>query len=274
MADVFPNETYPPDSAVAMLDGTTDQPTGLPYIAKGTGPASVPSYEIQYNRRQQRESRRLAVVTEGLVVDEGGLMIGVYPCNYTLGGQQKRFAGATNQAVPDDATRFVYIDASNTLQIAASYPTDISTFIPLAKVVVSNGATTIETDVGYARLAAGPLEPRIIATVGTEASDTIAVTFQLEDVSGNAIARRWLGEIWLSDSDFGDLATLAPTGGVSVTTGQQLGSHLVANKHVKAISDANGTITIDVTDSGTPTFYVMASAVGAKTPVSAAITFA
>jgi len=70
--------------------------TGLPYIAKGLGPASEPSYEVQYNRRQERENQRLALVTEGLVVDEGSLRIGVYPFNYTLGGVHKRFAGATN----------------------------------------------------------------------------------------------------------------------------------------------------------------------------------
>ena len=71
MADVYPNEAYPSDASVALLDGTTEQKTGLAYIAKGVGPASEPSYEIQYNRRQRRENHRLAVVTEGLVVDEG-----------------------------------------------------------------------------------------------------------------------------------------------------------------------------------------------------------
>ncbi|MCG8405126.1 MAG: hypothetical protein MI923_08025 [Phycisphaerales bacterium] len=273
MADVYPNEAFPSESAVALLDGTTDQKTGLPYIAKGTGPASVPSYEIQYNRRQQRENNRLAILTEGLVVDEGGLKFGVYPCNYTLRGQQKRFPGATNQSMPDNVTRHVYIDSANTLHIADAYPADSSIFVPLAKVVTLNGAMTIQPDIGYARTTSEALVPQLGVTVAGETSDTISITFQLEDLTGHPIARRWLGEIWLSDADFGDLTATAPNGGVAITTGQQLGSHLVLNKHVKTISDANGTITLNISDTGTPTFYAMAVAVGSTPLISTAITF-
>jgi hypothetical protein len=273
MADIFPTEAYPSDAAIAQLDATTDQRTGLPYIAKGTGPASVPSYEIQYNRRLQRQNQRLAVMTEGLVVDEGGLKVGVYPCNYTLGGQHKRFAGATAQTVPDNDTRFVYIDSDNTLQIAASYPVDVSTFLPLATVVALNGALTIQPDVGYARTSASALDAQIGVTVAAEAADLIAVTFELQDPAGNPLAQRWVGEVWLSDSDFGDLAAVAPNGGVSVTTGEQLGADLVTDKHIKAISDGNGAITIDVVDSATPTFFVMVAGFGISVPVSASITF-
>lgn len=274
MADVYPNETFQADSSVALLDGTTDQKTGLPYIAKGTGPSSVPSYEIQYNRRQQRENNRLAVMTEGLVVDEGGLKIGVYPCNYTLGGRHKRFGGATSQSIPDDEIRYVYLDSSNILQIASGYPSDISTFVPLATVVAANGAMTIQSDLGYARTMTAPMSLQLGVSVGSEASDTIAVTFQLEDANDNPVARRWLGEIWLSDSNFGDLATTAPSGGVSVTTGQQLGSHLVADKHLKVISNASGAVALEVSDTGTPTFHVMAATLGMVPLVGTAITFA
>lgn len=273
MADVYPNEVYPSDASVAMLDGTTDEKTGLVYIPKGVGPASTPSYEVQYNRRQQRENHRLAIATEGLVVDEGSLKIGVYPFNYMLLGVQKRFEGATNQSMPDDTTRYVYVDTSNALQIAAAYPDDVSTFVPLAKVTTSNGATSIETKIGYARLAVGPLVPRIDVSVGEEDSNTIQVTFQLKDQSGYSIARRWLGEIWLGDSAHGDLATTAPTGGISIVTGQKLGDDWVIDKHMKIISSPAGTIAIDITDTGTPTFYVMAVGGGADLVASDAVTF-
>jgi len=273
MADIYPNEAYPSDAAIAQLDATVDQQTGLPYVAKGTGPASVPSYEVQYNRRLQRQNRRLAMMTEGLVVDEGGLMIGVYPCNYTLGGQHKHFAGATAQAVPDNATRVVYIDSANALQIAGAYPVDVSTFVPLATVVAASGSLTIHSDVGWARMMVGPLEPRIGVSVAAETSDVIAVTFQLQDADGNPIARRWLGEIWLSDSDFGDLAATAPSGGLSVTTGQQLGADLVPDKHLKVISDASGAMTVNIADAAAPTFFVMVVGEGIGAPASAAITF-
>ena len=273
MADVYPNEAYPSDASVALLDGTTDQEVGLAYLAKGVGPASEPSYEIQYNRRQQRENRRMAIIVEGFVVDEGSLKIGVYPFNYTMAGVHKRFAGATNQSIPDDAIRYVYVDTSNALQVAASYPDDISAFIPLAKVTTSSGAVTIKTEIGHARVVVGPLVPKIAMTIGDESGDVIRVTLQLEDQSGYAVAHRWLAELWLGDSAYGDLAATAPSGGVSVATGQQLGSHLVANKHLKAVSSSDGTIAIDITDTAAPTFYVMAVGGGSDLVASDAVTF-
>jgi len=226
------------------------------------------------NRRQQRQNRRLAVAAEGLVVDEGALKIGAYPFNYTLGGVRQRFAGATNQPAPDDATRYVYVDASNALQVAAAYPADIATFVPLAKVVTAGGAMTIAPEIGHARVVVGPLVPKIGVAIGQEANDTIRVTLQLQDQSGNAVARRWLGEIWLGDSAYGDLAAAAPNGGASVAVGQQLGSQLVANKHLKAIASADGTIAVDIADSGTPTYYVMALGGGATLIAGGPVTFA
>lgn len=143
MASTFPNEAFPSDGAVLALDGTLDTATGLPYVAKGVGPNSTPTYEIQYNRRLWRQNGVLAAVRQGMVVDEGSLAIGVYPLGYTLGGVRKSFLGATAQSVPDDATRKVYIDSSNVLQIQTSFPTDLTTFVPLATVTMSAGSTTI-----------------------------------------------------------------------------------------------------------------------------------
>jgi hypothetical protein len=152
MPDVFPNEAFPADAAVALLDGTLDPPTGLPYVAKGVGPASTPSYEIQYNRRQKRQNQRLALVTAGLVVDEGGLKIGVYPFDYRMAGQFRRFDGATQQSVPDNATRYVYVDSANLLQIAATEPADVTAFAPLARVVAVSGQITITPRTNFMRL--------------------------------------------------------------------------------------------------------------------------
>jgi len=143
MPIIYPNEAYPADEAILALDGTIEAATGLAYIAKGVGPNSSPSYEIQYNRRQRRQNAIVAAVRGGQVVDESGLKIGVYPLIYTLGGVRKSFDGATNQAVPDGATRKVYLDASNALQIQTSFPTDLTTFLPLATVTTAAGAVTI-----------------------------------------------------------------------------------------------------------------------------------
>ena len=126
------------------MDGTTDQDTGLPYIAKGTSPSSDPSYQVQYQRRESRQNAVLGPWREGQVVGEGSLDIGVYPIDYTLGGERKHFAGATAQAVADYSTKYVYVDDANSLQIADSFPTDVTAFLPLAKVTTGGGVMTIE----------------------------------------------------------------------------------------------------------------------------------
>lgn len=151
MADTFPSEVYPAEATITALDGTTDQATGLEYIAKGTGPSSSPTYEIKYNRLLHRLNMLLKIYNAGRVADEGGLNVGVYPFDYRLGGTDKRFEGATSQAVTDNATRVVYIDSSNAIQIAASYPADVTTFFPLATVIASGGdITSINDDRGHA----------------------------------------------------------------------------------------------------------------------------
>jgi len=274
MSDTYPNEAYPSDASVALLDGTTDQKTGLTYIAKGVGPASQPSYEIQYNRRQQRENRRMALVAEGLVVDEGSLKIGVYPFEYTLGGLHKRFTGATNQTIPDNATRYAYVDSSNALQVSVAYPADIATFVPLARITTAAGAMTIETHIGRARVVVGPRVRQIGVSIGQESNNVIPVTLQLQDQAGQAIAGRWLAEVWLSGSAYGALVQTAPTGGLSVSVGWQLGAALVAGKHIKVVSSADGTVVVNISDSAAPTFHVMAVGGGADLVAGGPVTFA
>lgn len=165
MADTYPSEVWPSDVTVTALNGTTDQNTGLPYISVGTGPASSPSYRIQFDRFLQRFYQIVAIIRQLQVVqEETALTVGVYPGDYRLGGTEKRFTGATAQSVTNNATRYVYIDSSNALQIASSYPADITTFVPLATVVASGGViTSINDDRGH-----------MIATVlqTTSSSDT------------------------------------------------------------------------------------------------------
>ena len=150
MSDVYPSEVWPTDGEVEQLDGVTDPPTGLPYIAKGVGPTSSPSYEVQYNRRQQRANNVLEVPGGGRVVADGDLSIGVFPFDYTLGGTAKRFIGASSESVADDDTSYVYIDSSNALQIvadAAGWPTDRTSYLALAEVTAAGGSIASIRDV-------------------------------------------------------------------------------------------------------------------------------
>jgi hypothetical protein len=139
----YPNERWAADGVIQALDGTTDPATGLPFIPKGTGPTSSPSLEIQYNRRLARQNGILAGWRQGMVVDEGDLKIGAYPIAFTLRGIRRSFDGASGIAVSDDATTRVYLDTNGLLQTQADFPSDVTSYLPLAEVVTTGGVMTI-----------------------------------------------------------------------------------------------------------------------------------
>ena len=206
MATIYPNETYPADQTILSLDGAIDADTGLPYIAKGVGPNSSPSYELQYNRRLWRQNRILAAMRGGMVVDEGSLMIGVYSLTYMLGGARKTFDGATAQPIPDDATRKVYLDVDNMLNIAADFPTDLTSFVPLATVVTASGSVTI-TDERVAILFA-------VSPVGTEARNLpfAPSVFLGGDLSVKVWEIEWVAPVAFTLVDAIGRVAAAPTG--------------------------------------------------------------
>lgn len=140
----YPNEAWPADAMIEGLDGTTDAKTGLPFIAKGAGPTSVPSYEVQYNRRLARLNGILSSWRQGMVVDEGSLKIGVYPMDFTLGNTRASFSGATGVAVADGSSKVVYLDGGGTLHVESDWPGDSTVYLPLAIVGAAGGVLTVE----------------------------------------------------------------------------------------------------------------------------------
>jgi len=191
MSDVYPSEVWPVDGDVEQLDGETDPSTGLPYIAKGVGPTSSPSYEVQYNRRQQRANKILEVPGGGRVVADGNLAIGIFPFDYRLGGTAKRFTGAASESVADNDTSYVYIDSSNALQIvvdASGWPTDPTSYFPLAEVTAGDGVITSISDVrGRGRnVVVGALDGRHMGEL--TASGGVPVVFAATLTSGNTVS--------------------------------------------------------------------------------------
>lgn len=190
MSDVYPSEAWTTEGEVEQLDGVTDPPTGLPYIAKGVGPTSLPSYEVQYNRRQQRVNRILEVPGGGRVVVDGDLLVGVFPFDYTLGGTAKRFVGAMNQSVLDDDTSYVYIDSSNALQVVAAavgWPTDPTLYFPLAELTAADGSIASIRDVrGRGRnTVVGALDGRHTGELGINGGIPMVLTAAL--VAGSTV---------------------------------------------------------------------------------------
>lgn len=147
MPDTYPSPVWPSNATIEALNGTTDTPTKLPFLASGVSPSSSPTYQVQYDRLFDRLFEIIATVNMLRVVDEGTLDIGVFPGDYTLGGSHKHFDGNTGTTLTDDATNYVYLNSSNALTVStSSYPADITTYIPLATVVCASGDISSITD--------------------------------------------------------------------------------------------------------------------------------
>lgn len=111
-------------------------------------------------------------------------------------------------------------------------------------------------------------------TVGAEAANAITVTVQLKKYDGSnldfAAALNW----YLATNSSGlTPATSAPNGGTAAgASGKIIES--VAELSGLAVSTAAGVLTFVITDSTTPTFYLVLVLPGGKLAVSGAITFA
>lgn len=148
----YPTESYPTNSTIEALDGTTDSPTGLVYVARNTTPGSSPSLLVQYNRNWQRLLSIIGVIRQLQVVKEAALTIGVYPGRYRIGATDYSYAGGTGiqgvggvDLTDGDDDYYVYLTSAG-LALGLAWPVDQSTFIPLAIVTVSGGEITTITD--------------------------------------------------------------------------------------------------------------------------------
>ncbi len=110
-------------------------------------------------------------------------------------------------------------------------------------------------------------------TIGTEAGDIINVAVQLKNIDGQDVDERVCLSWYLSnDADGDDLATV-PTGGIAIGTDGLL-IEGVTNAAGWVTSESDGDIDVNITDSGTPTFYLVLVNPNGKLVVSDAITFA
>jgi len=103
--------------------------------------------------------------------------------------------------------------------------------------------------------AAQDLLPNLTITAGAEAADVRTITVQARDFSNNNLAERLLVRVWIGTADYGAPSAAGNT--VAVSTGTTYETE-TANAAYKVISDANGTVAIDVTISGAASRYVMA----------------
>lgn len=113
-----------------------------------------------------------------------------------------------------------------------------------------------------------------VFTVGTEATNVINVAIQLNDQEGKALSEVTALDFYLADDAAGlTPSSTAPTGGIAIGTDGAL-IESVANLSGTMVSEADGDIDIDITDTGTPTFYLVVRLPQGGLAISDAITFA
>lgn len=104
--------------------------------------------------------------------------------------------------------------------------------------------------------------------VGAEATNVINVSCDLQLKTPQALT------FYLADDAEGlTPSSVAPTGGIAIGTDGAL-IESVANLAGTVITEADGTFDVDITDTGTPTFYLVVVDKGGLLHVSDAITFA
>ena len=111
-------------------------------------------------------------------------------------------------------------------------------------------------------------------TISAEAANAIAVAVQLYDrQNGNEVSER-VGMAWyLASNANGDAIASAPSGGIAIGTDGLL-LEWTNNVSGFVVSEADGDIDVVITDTGTPTVYLVLVAPDGKLYVSGAITFA
>lgn len=114
--------------------------------------------------------------------------------------------------------------------------------------------------------------PQISFSVGSESGNKIQITCQMEQSDGTDITTEaFFAAAWLADSATGGETATAPDTGFTVDTGVQV-SVQTADKFLFVLSDATGTLVIDVDETGADTWYLRL-AVGGRVWTSGAITF-
>ena len=109
---------------------------------------------------------------------------------------------------------------------------------------------------------------------GAEVPDDINVAAQLQDGLGNDLAAGAVLPFYLADDAAGlTPSTTAPDGGIVIGTDGAL-IESVANLSGLVVSEEDGDIDIDMTESGTATWYLVIVLPSSKKAVSPAITFA
>jgi len=100
--------------------------------------------------------------------------------------------------------------------------------------------------------------PNLNLTGADDGDGTGSCTIQARDAANNNLAQRFLVRTWIADAEYSEPD---PQTGYTVTTGELM-RQIEANADHEVISDASGTIVMDINAGGAKTVYVMAEVDG------------
>lgn len=126
-----------------------------------------------------------------------------------------------------------------------------------------------ELEDGLVTALAGPV---VDFTIGAEAGNVIRVTVQIKTLGGVDIAQRAGMRIWAADSAWAGASGDPPSGGIAAGTKGFIALTAAGGTFMLCVTDENGTLELDFTESGADTWYLHAVCDG-RPYVSGAITF-
>lgn len=270
-------ELFPPNDELENLSGLTEPRTGVYYPVKGEGL----DWYVSFVKCIYRLVKNVSVASGLRVFKTGPLTCGVKRGMFFDGAAVRDYAGTEGLILADNVTNYLYLTAAGTLEMSMGGFPDPATVrhLRLAVITTHDGGFTDDditeyrhghlfspagpvahlapAAVGPVHLAAGLAEavPNIQITVGTEANDAIAITIQVRNARGEAVAGRFLLHAWLADSPHAGETPTAPSGTTSFTEGTLL-VEPAAKKRWQALTAATGRAVLTVGETGTRTWYL------------------
>jgi hypothetical protein len=194
---------------------------------------------------------------------DGDLQFSVTAGSFVYHGAVVYFAGAIAQSLTDAAANYVYLTAAGTLAVnTTGWPAD--GHVSLAVITPAGGAFDDPTQIVDHRqvypVVGPPPQLQVSIDVGSESSNTIAVTLQVTDAAGNDVADVFSFPIVLSDSD----GVLSETGTACTSWTATTGAindgifGCTAGKSAWVTTDAAGTAVIEIEyTGGAKTWYLL-----------------
>ena len=211
------------------------------------------------------------------VYKDGDLTFGVRAGTFANGDTMVDYAGATAQALTNNATNTVYLTAAGALTVnTTGFPDPSATpHVPLATIVTAAGTYDVDDITDFRSRAmfqvlwpVRELMPTLALTGADDADGTGTMTIQVRDAAGANLAGRFRIRAWIADAEYS--APDAQTD-FSVTTGEALGE-ITADADYDVITNATGAAVMNIDTATNKTVYVMAELDGRITTGSVAIT--